>query len=301
MWTFRAMNTEVAVCAPQLDDAAQRRFADETAKLFAAVESRFSRFVPDSELSRLNRATTSVVVSPEMIELLRDCERHVADTCGIFDPTIGAALSAAGYDRSFAPGVLDRDHGAVAPPTTYFGQLQIDDSARIVRRPPHLMLDFGGFLKGRTADHALAAMPHTALVDAGGDIAVRGDGPDGDGWLVEIEDPERPQRGLATLRLHDRAVATSAPNRRRWRTGSSEAHHLIDPRTGLPSCSDLLQVSVVAPTAEQADVYAKTAFLVGSRDGQRFIAERRAAGIAAILVERDSTLEIVGDLELLRA
>jgi thiamine biosynthesis lipoprotein len=302
MWTFRAMGTTITVSAPRVDDADGHAFAERTAALFATVEQQFSRFLPQSELSLLNRAASPVTVSAEMIDLLRRCERHVADTGGLFDPAIGAALVAAGYDRSFSQGALDRDDRvdrvgiAVA---ARFAELGIDEHARVVARPLHLQLDFGGFLKGRTADRAAAAAPEVALIDAGGDIVLRGAGPDGDGWLVEVEDPSTPDKTVATLRVADRAVATSAPNRRRWRCGATAAHHLIDPRTGLPSRSDLAQVTVLASTAEQADVYAKTAYLLGARDARAFITARPR--VAAVWVTTAGSLEVVGDVEVIGA
>jgi thiamine biosynthesis lipoprotein len=295
MWTFEAMNTTVSVAAPHLIDSAEHAFAAEVADRFAMVERRFSRFLPDSELALLNR-TEIGVISAEMIDLLRACRRHVDDTGGLFDPTVGTALVAAGYDRSFAPGVLDREHVGDAPPRARFADLVIDEAARVVRRPADVQLDFGGFLKGRTVDRAAAAAPTPSLIDAGGDMVLRGAGPDGDGWLVDIEDPDNPERVLATLCVRDRALATSAPKRRCWRRGPGHAHHLIDPRTGLPSSSDLAQVTMLAPTAEQADVLAKTVFLLGAREARRFVAARPE--LAVVLIHRDGTLEIVGDVDL---
>jgi thiamine biosynthesis lipoprotein len=100
---------------------------------------------------------------------------------------------------------------------------------------------------------------------------------------------------LITLVIADRAVATSAPNRRRWRAGAAWAHHLIDPRTGLPARSDLLQATAIARTAEEADVLAKVAFLLGATAGTRFLEERGAAGI---LITTDGAMHRVGDLEV---
>ncbi|MBS1122589.1 MAG: ApbE family lipoprotein [Deltaproteobacteria bacterium] len=296
MFAFRAMNTDVAIAAPTLDPAAEQRLAQQAARLFADTERRFSRFVADSELGRLNRATGSVVVSRELMELLCAAGRHVVETEGLFDPTIGGALRAAGYDRSFSPGTLDHDAPPARAPPAHFAELAIDEPARLVRRPPHLSIDLGGFLKGRTVDHAAALAPAPAMVDAGGDAMLRGNGPDGTGWLVEIEDPADARHVLATLRLRDRAVATSAPNRRRWRAGDRAAHHLIDPRTGEPSRSDLAQVTVVAATAEQADVLAKVVFLLGATDGARRLDGQ--PGLGGALVTRDGSLLLVGDLEV---
>ena len=298
MWTFQAMTTAVAIAAPTLTDRAERSLARAIASLFAETERRFSRFRDDSELAQLNRATAPVVVSSELMALLCAARRHAEATDGLFDPTIGAALRAAGYDRSFASAALDRGTPATPAAPARFSELGLDEAACRVTRPPHVQIDLAGFLKGRTVDRAAALAPALAMIDAGGDAVLQGAGPDGDGWLVDVEDPADPARVLLSLRLRDRAVATSAPNRRRWRRGTGTAHHLIDPRTGTPAVSGLAQVTAVAPTAERADVLAKVAFLLGEAEGARLLA---APGLGGVLVSGDGTVRVVGDLEVAHA
>jgi thiamine biosynthesis lipoprotein len=101
---------------------------------------------------------------------------------------------------------------------------------------------------------------------------------------------------LLTLRLSDEAVATSGANRRRWRLGDREGHHLIDPRTGQPATTDLAQVTVVAPSAELADVLAKVAFLRGGADGRALL--EGCEGVSGVLVLADGDLRLTGDLEV---
>jgi thiamine biosynthesis lipoprotein len=295
MWTFRAMNTDVAVAAPTLAPAAQEALARDVASAFEEAEQRFSRFRPDSELSRLNRDRGPTVVSPALLDALIAAHRHGIATGGLFDPAVGGALESAGYDRSFAPGRLDRDHDLTAPATAHFRDVAIDEATRTVRRPPHVRIDLGGIVKGRTVDRAAQLLPEVGVVDAGGDVVLRGNGPDGAGWRVDVEDPRDPRRVLITLVIADRAVATSAPNRRRWRAGGGWAHHLIDPRTGLPARSDLLQATAIARTAEDADVLAKVAFLLGAAAGTRFLEDRGAAGI---LVTAEGGVRRAGDIEV---
>lgn len=299
MRTFRAMTTDVVVAAPALDDAAEHALAERIAAVFADTERRFSRFRPDSELSRLNRATGAVTVSRELIALLGAARRHVAASDGWFDPAIGGALCAAGYDRSFSDGALDRDAEPRACAPARFTDLVIDERRRRVVRPPALQIDLGGFLKGHTADRAAALAQVPCMVDAGGDAVLRGAGPDGQGWLVDVEDPADPRRSVVTLRVRDGAVATSAANRRRWRAGAIRAHHLIDPRTGAPARSDLAQATVLASRAEQADVLAKVAFLRGAAGAVRMLDGQ--SGIGGVLVSRDGSVRLVGDLEVARA
>lgn len=295
MWTFRAMNTDVTITAPALSAAEEHRAACEIARMFGETERRFSRFRKDSEISALNDATGAVVVSPEMLELVLAAAEHTAETRGLFDPTIGAALVAAGYDRTFERGSLDRD-APIAPGAPPVERVVVDVPARRVTRPRDVRLDFGGFLKGRTVDHAAAVVPAPVAVDAGGDAMLRGAGADGDGWLVDVEDPFDVRATLITLRVRDRAVATSAANRRWWRAGDDVAHHLIDPRMRAPSRSDLAQVTIVAPSAERADVMAKAVYVLGATEGQRLVAAHRELG--AVLVRRDGELVLVGDLEV---
>ena len=294
MPAFRAMNTEVLVAAPDLSDRAERELAAAVEQLFRETEARFSRFLPDSELARLNRAD-SCVVSDELLELLVRARAHAIDSAGIFEPAVGVAMRASGYDETFAPGVLDRDDAPSGSPYASIRMLEIDEDRRRVMRPPHVEIDFGGFLKGRTVDRAAALAPGAVAVDAGGDAVLRG-APHGDaGWIVEIEDPRDPSRTAGTIVVRDEAVATSAPNRRTWRRGSQAMHHLIDPSTQAPARTDLAQATVVAPTAEQADVMAKVAFIAGADGAMRELERRRLRGV---LVLRDGTIRTVGDLEL---
>jgi thiamine biosynthesis lipoprotein len=277
MSTFRAMNTDVAVVAPGVDEP---RVTEAVARIFADAEARFSRFRDDSELARLNRTEGPIVVSAAMFDALVAARRHVEITGGIFDPAIGGTLIALGYDRSFEPGALDRDTDVAAPRSGSFLDVQLDPARREVTRPVELQVDLGGMIKGRTVDEAAACLPRDGAIDAGGDAVLRGGGPDG--WLVEIEDPREATRTIARLRVRDGAVATSAANRRRWQVAGAARHHLVDPRTQRSAATDLLQVTILAPTAELADVLAKTVFVLGVEAGRGFL--ERWPEIGAILV-----------------
>ena len=297
MATFRAMNTDVTVLVPGVDEASEADIAHAVGDVFADAERTFSRFQSTSELSRLNQADGPTVVSPELFEALERARGYWQMTGGWFDPSIGQALCAAGYDRSFAPGVLDRDERRPEPSSRVsFGEIQLERTTRTVTLPADTLLDFGGFLKGRTVDSAAALLPSVAAVDAGGDAFLSGSGVDGTGWIVDVEDPFANGRVLLTLRLHDQAVATSGPNRRNWRIGDELAHHIIDPYTREPARTDLVQVTVVCQSAELADVLAKTAFLMGYARGSVFLAGFPATG--AVLVLTGGAVQLVGQLEV---
>jgi thiamine biosynthesis lipoprotein len=257
MLTFRAMNTDVTVAAPRLSPADEQAVARRVAAVFTASERRYSRFRPDSELSRVNRATGPVTVSAEMFGVLRRARHYTMLTGGVFDPAVGAALLALGYDRSFSSGALDREGAGHPPRPLSILDVVLDETTSTVCRPPDLQIDLGGFVKGRTVDLAGSLLPVPGVIDAGGDALARGDGPDGSGWVVD-------------------------------------AHHLIDPRARRSADSDLAQVTVVATSTELADVLAKTAFILGSRAARCFLA--RMPEIGAVLVKQTGGVELLGDV-----
>ncbi len=292
MFAFSAMNTEVRVVSPP-DEAA---VASRVARTFADAELRFSRFREDSELSALNRASGPFVASAELFEVLERARDYVELTQGLFDPGVGATLEALGYDRSFEPGALDRSAATQAPPASRFLDVILEAETRTVWRPQPLKIDLGGLVKGRTVDRAARHLTTAGVIDAGGDARLLGAAPNGEPWLVDVEDPRDASRILASVAATDVAVATSATNRRRWRVGNTSVHHLVDPRTQRPSTSDLHQATVFAPTAELADVLAKTALLLGVRSARAFL-ERRS-DVGAVLLTRTGRLQFVGAVDV---
>lgn len=299
MFAFRAMTTDVRVTSESGDE---EKIAGDVAALFYRAERRFSRFREDSELSRLNRSRGPMVVSAELFAVLSRAQAYTEMTQGIFDAGAGAALIGAGYDRSFAPDALDRDERQRLPATQgRFRDVRLDPRTRTVERPAHIHLDLGGMIKGATVDAAAAMLPGAGAIDAGGDAALVGNRPGAAPWVVEVEHPFDARRIIATLELSDRAVATSAANRRRWRRGAAIAHHLIDPRTQASALSDVVQATVVARRAELADVLAKVAFVLGADEARTFL--ERQPDVGALLVRgTDGALEVlsVGDIAALQ-
>ena len=235
---------------------------DAVRGLFERWDRVFSRFRPDSELSRVNasRAET-VVVSPLFARVLRVALVAADRTGGLVDPTLGGAIEAAGYDRDFAE--LLRD---ARPPRPAAGgrHRDVELSGRVLMRPAGLRLDLNGVVKALAVDGALALLSGNGLVSAGGDLALRG-----------VAVVGLPAGGAVTLRSG--GLATSGTTRRRWQRGGRTMHHLLDPRTGRPADSRWQEVTVAARTCLAADVAAKTAFLL-SDDGSDWLERRGLPG-----------------------
>jgi thiamine biosynthesis lipoprotein len=217
---------------------------------------------------------------------------------GLVDPTLLGAMEDAGYAGSRAgvePASL-RDALQVAParrqaaPAREPAWSWIAVTGREVRRPPGLRLDLGGTAKGFAADRAAAALKdqHTFAVDAGGDIVIGGTGgvPRSVAIAHPLEDGRRVEFELAAG-----AVATSGLGTRIWRTESGFAHHLLDPSTGQPAWTGVIQATALAATGLEAETLAKTALLLGPEQGLQVLA---AAGGALVL--DDGRMVLVGPL-----
>jgi thiamine biosynthesis lipoprotein len=262
-------------------DESLRAAEDEIRRL----EALLSRFLPSSELSRLNRAG-ELAAGPDLLAVVHAAVEARVMTAGRFDPSVHEAVAAAGYDRSFEL-VSAGTPAASSSGRPCGGEVILDHDSGRIALEPGVRLDLGGIAKGYAIDRALEILADAgpALVDAGGDIGLCGRP-----WPVGVVTPGK----TLTLELTCGAVATSGRDRRRWRTADGERHHLIDPATGLPAESDILRVTVVAATAVEAEVLAKALFLAGS--AERAAAEADELGTPAVLVTRDGRTLFAGGL-----
>lgn len=277
---FPAMGSDahvivVAGSAPHLDLARTR---------VEALERRWTRFRDDSELSRLNRACgRPVVVSTDTYELVARAVDGWRITRGWFDPTVLPAMLDAGYDRDFS--ALDRvardprrasDGDSPARPAPGCDGIVLDPVVRAVRLPPGVGIDAGGIGKGLAADLVVAELLDAgapgACVNLGGDLRVGGEAPEPAGWCIALDG------STATVNLRSGGVATSSRLRRRWWRAGREYHHLIDPRTGAPARSRLLETTVVAGEAALAEVLATAAAVAGEIEGRAIVQAAGATG-----------------------
>lgn len=257
---FEALGSECELYAIDPAEPLQR-----TEEWIHEMHRRLTRFEPDSELSGFNaRAGEWIEVSPELHELLDAALDAYVMSDGLVHAGILPALVAAGYDRTFdkirvTEAAPDLPISPTPPPLPDLLQVR-PSSARLARGAA---LDLGGLAKGWIADRAVQRLGPNSLANCGGDLYARGGGETGEGWPVGF--------GGRTLLLRDVGAATSGTAKRRWGEG---LHHLIDPRTGRPATSDLTEVSVLAPTALEAEILAKAALLLGAELAARALAGR---------------------------
>ena len=265
--TWEALGSRVLVAVTHAGDLAAARAAVEAE--VAAIDATCSRFSPDAELARVHAADGSAVtVSPLLAEAVGVALDAARRTGGLVDPTIGAALIAAGYDRDFdsLPGDAPARPAVAAPG---WRSVRLDRRRRTLQLAPGTRLDLGATAKALAADRAAAAAaaaiaPHGVLVSLGGDIAVAG-APPAAGWPVGIADGHRDAAVGATVALHAGGLATSSTTQRRWRRDGHELHHVLDPRSGEPAPVVWRTVSVAARSCLEANTASTAALVLGAQ------------------------------------
>lgn len=270
---FAAMGGEAQVIVVGAGAATATRRAEARVR---ELESRWSRFLPDSDLARCNDGSGTVVaVHPDTILLVR---------------TLVAAwhLSGGTCDATVRPGA-----GPAPGPTS----IAVDRSSRTVALPVGTRLDPGAVGKGLAADvvltELLGAGAEGALVSLGGDLRAAGTPPDGIAWTVDIEHPANRDAIVARLRAGAFGVATSTPGTRTLDGPDGPVPHLLDPTTGSPVATDVASATVVAGEAWVAEALATAAVSGGSVRGPVFV-ERAGAGC---LVVRDDGRALASGLD----
>jgi thiamine biosynthesis lipoprotein len=236
--------------------------------------SRFSRFLRTSELSQLNGdPRPEVPVRTLMARFAQAVNTAGSITGGLVDATLLKDVQRAGYtDDLGAPVPLQRALAladargpAGGSPQAAWREIEVDLDARIVARPPGVMLDSGGLAKGLFADvlGEVLASHRGFAVNCAGDLLIGGT--DEMTRAIRVESPFD-GRVLHTFESSRTGVATSGIGRRSWlgRDGKP-AHHLLDPATGRPAFTGIVQVTALAPSALLAEIYAKAALLAGPR------------------------------------
>src|SRR5690349_3721393 len=200
------MGCEVVVAGATSEELARIR------TLFAERDAVFSRFRAESELNAVNAGRGARFVSPLFARMVEAALRAREQTGGLVDPTLGAALEAAGYDRDFAsllPSLEPTGDAARA------GTIELYGRVLVLGRGVELALT--GVVKAAAVDDAIRLLRGPGFVSAGGDLATRGE--------VDVALP-----GGGGVRLVAGGLATSGRTKRRWTRGGTEQHHLIDPR-----------------------------------------------------------------------
>ncbi len=269
VYTGYAMNTEIGHLAYGEHAEEALCAANEELK---RLEGLFSRYLPASDISRINKSAgiKAELISPDTFSLL--CEAvHFSDICqGCFDITIGPLKD---LWQKNAPGIPGDAKIRQATALVNHRDLQMLPSQRaaFLKRSGQ-SLDLGGVAKGYASERILQLLKKSgvtsACINLGGNVAVLGSKPDGSPFRVGIRHPRKSDRLIGAISVTDMAVVTSGDDQRYFIGPQGRRyHHILNPQTGYPAESGLLCVTVVSPNASLADALSTALFAAGMENG----------------------------------
>ncbi|MCE1254363.1 MAG: FAD:protein FMN transferase [Anaerolineae bacterium] len=293
---FKAMGCQMSALLETTEN--HKNILEKVPAWFEKWENIFSRFRPESELNRLNdHAGLVMPVSMDLWQVLRLSLKIERLSNGLVTPIILDALEQAGYKYSFESGIFNYPYTFNQSLTiSALNEMVMLPERRAVILPPGMRLDMGGIVKGWAAHQSMRRLQKygATLVDAGGDISVSAPYQTSLSWPVAVRHPLNENVSLGVLQIQQGGVATSGKDFRRWKRDGIWHHHIIDPRTALPAKTDLLTVTAFAPTVIQAEMIAKTIFILGSRNGLTWLDKFPQA--AALLVFEDGSSQATSNL-----
>jgi len=268
------------------DRTSAERFRDAAFDWLSAYEARYSRFLSDSVVSQINAqaGVDWVEIDSQGEHLLDLCEHCHFFTKGAFDPTSLPLTMLWDWKQKHDTLPAESD---IARALSLVGWKRVQRApGRVFLPEKGMMLDFGGVGKELAVDClrqlAQRAGLERVLIDLGGDIAVLGDAPEGDGWYVGLEDPESPGSCFCGLRLKSgAAVATSGDYRRCFELNGRTFGHILDCRTGWPVAHGTHAATVIAANCVIAGLLSTTAVVLGGMQGIAML--ERTAGVEGCL------------------
>ena len=283
-----AMGTVAELVAVHRDERYARGALRAAAEELRRVEALMTRFAAGSDVGRANRlaAREAVAVSPETARVVGEALRWAEASGGGFDPALALAVD-----------LWDVKHRSAPPPPEQVRRMAgrglhrrvgIEGSAtapRLVFGEPEVQLDLGGIAGGYGVDRAVAVLREWGIangfVNLGGDIYALGVAEDGDPWTVGVRSPLDPASLVGSVRLSDRAIATSGDYEQFFEHGGRRYHHILDPATGAPRLSETHSVTVEADSCLAVDAATTACFGLGAEAARALLA-RAAPGAALV-------------------
>ncbi len=272
---FRAMSTHCQVNCHGVSAEVARDFQREVIAWVAQFEARYSRFIPDSLIGRINAAAGEhwVETDPDTDRLFSLCHELYFFTRGSFDPTALPLIKL--WNWKAQPPVLPAEP-AIRAALDLVGWKKVQRKPGGIFLPQRGMaLDLGGIGKEYAVDCVMnlaiqRGIPNV-LVDFGQDVRVRGQAPEKKFWWIGLDDATSPGKCWAGVALTDHAVATSGDYLRNFTINGRRYGHILDPRTGYPAFNDCRAVSVIAPSCTIAGLLSTSVCILGAKEGLQLI------------------------------
>jgi thiamine biosynthesis lipoprotein len=286
---FKAMASACELVLAVDDEPEAQAIARAAIAEVQRIEAKYSRYQPESIVSRINAAAggQAVACDEETWSLLSYADSLYQSSDGLFDITSGVLRRAWNFYDHRLPASADLE-----ALRQLIGWRRVEREGQAVRLPEAGMeLDFGGFGKEYAADRAGAVLAAKGLrhgyVNLAGDMRMLGPKPDGSPWMIGIQDPRDKTAILATIPVDRGGLATSGDYERFFELDGKRYCHILDPRSGQP-VTHWRTVSVVAPLAVVAGNCATIAMLKQA-DGLAFL---EACGMNYLAVDQSGTVHV---------
>jgi thiamine biosynthesis lipoprotein len=266
------------------------------------LENLFSRFIPGSDIRRINRSAgmRREPVSRETFDLLSRAVEYSTQCDGCFDVTIGPLVDLwreAKQHNCPPDDRFIREKGSL----TGYSDLILDasnQSAGLARTGQSI--DLGGIGKGYAADRVLELYREFGIESAcsnmGGNVVTLGSKPDGSPWQIGIQHPRSNDALIGALSVIDKSVVTSGDYQRYFKDHlGTRYHHILDPLTGYPADAGLTSVTIIAESSTTADALSTMVFVTGLTRGLEILADYPE--IEAICVDREMQVWVTPGIE----
>jgi thiamine biosynthesis lipoprotein len=263
---------------------------DAAKRLCRQFEQWFSRFIPGSDIWRLNHADGAPIrVSRHTARLLALCAEYSAKTDGVFDISVGAVTQCWDFSRGGGrPSRQDLEQSCAA-----IGYAGITLQEDLVALRPGMALDLGGAAKGYIADELAGLFRSmnvvSAMINLGGNVYALGFRADESPWRVGVRKPGKNADEIAcAMQITDRSVVTSGIYERGYFDRNEYLHHILDVKTGAPIRNDLVSVTLVTPTSTAGDILTTACFCLGIDAGLALTAREAVDGI--LFIRKDGSM-----------
>lgn len=254
------------------------------------IEQLMSTYLPDSEISRINRAAgkKAIPVSPEVEEVIREGIFWSEQSGGAFDITVEPLVQLWDFDgeKEIIPGknTLRKTASLVN-----YKNIEIKDhTVRLKKRG--MAINVGGLAKGYAVDRAISLLRgkvSNGLVNAGGDLFAFGQKNKQDPWTIGLQHPRKPQDLLAAFAVKNQAIATSGDYQRYFIKDGIRYHHIFDPKTGRP-VRLMISATLITMEVMDADAMATAVFVMGPDKGMEWVESME--NVEAMLVLEDGSI-----------
>ena len=285
------MGTECTITVYEKKDVS---LLDKAFSLIEAIDSKLSLTKANSEVSAINAnaGIGAVSVSKETYNLIKRAMELSEQTNGAFNPLIGSltALWGIGSDHARIP---SSEEITQLLPYTSKEHIHFDDStSSIYLDDNRTQIDLGGIGKGYASDVVAQYLEDNkvskAIINLGGNVYVLGSKSEKESWVVGLQNPDSDYGGYyATVDVADSAVITSGAYERFTVEDGQTYHHILDPKSGYPSSSNLLSASIISPDATLADALSTAVFVLGEDEGSALI---KKMGVKAVLLTNDMNI-----------